>query len=174
MVIRNLDNTFAFGQALARRGWRLGRAFGRDRRGSTGIQALVLMPVFVLVIVASSFLWQGLQVRRSLHTGTYLGTRFLALYPLDSTGAFDWAQVARKFVIAELKNNPYVDVTRLNDNNPRVTVELPDGNDCGSKFTVTVEYDYWLLSQRITDRILPNMQQYTFQEKRNAEVLCVQ
>ena len=79
----------------------------RDRRGGTAIEALIMLPVIFAALGFGALLWETISVRRSMHTGTYLATRFLSLYPPRSTAPADWESVARMFVYKELKNSGF-------------------------------------------------------------------
>lgn len=146
--------------------------FGQDRQGGTAVQALVFMPVIIFSFVVGMMFWETLMVRRSLHTGTYLATRFMSLYPLDTNEPFAWEDVARKFVIAELKNSPFVDKASINDINPRITVTLFDSFQCDDKFEVIVEYTLWAPLERTSETILPGRKLFTLRESRTGEVIC--
>ena len=148
--------------------------FRGDRGGGVAVQALVLLPVILIAMVSASFLWQTLMIRRSLHYGTAEATRFLSLYPVDSDDPFDWEGVAREFVEAEMRNNPFVDRMRINDINPRVVIQLLNSYDCGDAFTLNTEWD---LFAAVGDSGLggfPDSKQFTLKEHREGEVVCEQ
>jgi Flp pilus assembly protein TadG len=147
------------------------RAFRRDERGGTAIQALVFVPLIIFALVVGSFLMQTLMIRRSLHTGTYLATRYLSLYPPDVTDSTIWSGVAQKFVWAELKNNPFVDPTKLTDVFAPVVVTVND-NTCESEFTIDAAYTMWVPIEQASTAILPGLQQIQLSEHRNGKVVC--
>jgi Flp pilus assembly protein TadG len=149
------------------------RRFVGDRRGAAAVQMMVMLPVILLAFVAGVKLWQIMMIRRSLNTGTYLATRYLSLYPPTSTFDQEWSAIARRFVWAELMNNPYVDQARMNDVFVPVSVTLTDGsNECTSQFTVVAEYTFFGPAGTPGDLGLPQMSQFTLTEERRGEVLC--
>lgn len=149
-----------------------GRAFSRDERGGTAVQAIVIMPVILLSMVILMFFWQTLTIRRSLHTGTYLATRYLSLYTPETTSQYDWQEIAKKFIYAELRNNPYVDETLLGDVFAPVEVQLPGGNECKADFTVNAKYAFLAPLNFSQTQLLPSMQQYRLEDERRGKVLC--
>jgi len=110
-------------------------------------------------------------IRRSLHTGTYLATRYLSLYPLDTTNGSDWGLVAQRFVWAELKNNPFVDASRLNDTMTPVRVDISE-NQCNSEFTVTAKYQLFTFTSSPGNMVLPGPEWAALEEVRPGKVLC--
>lgn len=167
---RRLGNVLA----RLRRGY---RHFVLDRRGGTAVQAIVFLPVILLTFVLAIKLWQVILIRRSLHSGTYLATRYLSLYPPDSINPWDWQSVAEEFIIAEMKNNPFTDETKLKPGNPFMIVEvnlLDDGYACKQHFTVRAEYHVFGASPGESggEYVLPNMNRIVLREERLGEVLC--
>ncbi len=148
------------------------RAFGRDERGGTAVQAIVFLPVIILSLVVLGFLWQTITIRRSLHTGTYLAARYLSLYPPETADPFVWSSVAQKFVWAELKNNPFVDPVRVNEVFSGVWVDLTNANECLAEFTVRSEYQFFAPLNLTDSRFLPSMKPFSLEEARVGKVLC--
>lgn len=149
-----------------------GRAFTRDERGGTAVQALVFLPVILLSMVVLMFFWQTLTIRRSLHTGTYLATRYLSLYTPETTFVYDWQEIAKKFIYAELRNNPYVDQDRLTDVFAPVEVQLPGGNECKADFTVKATYAFMAPLNYSETQFMPSMERYALVDERQGKVLC--
>jgi hypothetical protein len=96
----------------------------------------------------------------------------MSVYPLDTDQEFYWEDVARKFIVAELKNNPFVNKTAINDINPLITVDLLDSFQCDDQFVVNVEYDLWAPLSQTSDWILPGMKMFRLRESRTGEVVC--
>jgi Flp pilus assembly protein TadG len=162
-----------------RRYWRgpfNGRAFARDERGGTAVQALVFLPVILLSMVLMIWFWQTLTIRRSLHTGTYLATRYLSLYTPETTDTGEWAAIAKKFIYAELRNNPYVDELRvkgdLADLYAPVEVTLQNGNKCKSDFTIKAKYAFMAPLNFSQTQLMPAMERYALEDERKGKVLC--
>ncbi len=149
------------------------RRFVGDKRGGAAVQAMVMLPVFLFAFVAGVKLWQIMMIRRSLNNGTYLATRYLSLYPPATTNNYEWADVAKRFVWAELRNNPYVEQTKLNDAWSPVYVTLVDNNNgCTDKFDVTAEYTFLGPAGTPGELGLPQLSQFRLTEERRGEVLC--
>jgi hypothetical protein len=166
-------------RAIAGRMARLRARFRDDRRGSTAVEAIVMLPIMLAGLYLGMLLWQTINVRRSLHTGTYLATRYLSLYPPNNVDTDVWSGVARRFVYIELKSNPWVDGSRLLDSNPtgspmaRVEVKLIDGcYDCKCKFSVTAFYPLVVMPGVGGSFALPVLDRIELQEERAGEVLC--
>lgn len=166
------ERCFELVRGLGRQVSRLGLRFRGDRRGAVAVQALVLLPLILIGMVSASFLWQTLTIRRSLHYGTAEATRFLSLYPVDTDDPYDWEAVARKFIEAEMRNNPFVDPLRINDINPRVTIQLLNSYDCGDAFTLDTEWDLFAAVGDSGLGGLPDAKQFTLKEHREGEVVC--
>jgi Flp pilus assembly protein TadG len=156
---------------LARR-MRRSSGLWRDERGGTAVQAIVFLPVIIFSMIVVMYLWEAVSVRRSLHTGTYLATRYLSLYPIESTDTYQWSAVAKRFVWAELQNNPFVDQTRLSDVFTPVEVTLNNGNDCGAEFTVTAKHTLIAPVADTQARFLPAMDLFAIEDTRTGKVVC--
>ena len=152
--------------------WKQPGRFGADQRGGTAVQALVFLPVILMSLVILMFFWQTLTIRRSLHTGTYLATRYLSLYPPESTDQLYWAEIAKKFIWAELKNNPWVDQNRVNDTYSLVEVFLVGGVECQKDFTVKGRYAFFAPLSKSDSGFLPRMQPYEMVDERTGKIIC--
>ena len=120
--------------------WALTRErFRGDRRGGTGVQAMLILPAFLIGIVSMILLWQTVLVRRSLHVGTYEAVRFLSLYPTYTPERLVWEDLARSMIVNQLRNNPFVDRNDLLGTRLTVSIDLPD-IECKSQFTLDVTY----------------------------------
>lgn len=147
---------------------RIVRRFTTDRRGGTAVQAMVMMPVIIISTFGLFKAWEVVQVRESLHTGTYEATRYLSLYPPTNPDALVWSDIARRLIENELKNNPWIGRYDLFPANLHVDV-VYDGTEyaCKMNFTLDVTFDY----------AMPNIDPLpgiTFKliEKRDGEILC--
>lgn len=149
------------------------RRFGRDRRGGTAVQALVLLPVFVILMFTLIGLWRVTMVRRSLHSGVYEATRYLSLYPLESSNALEWQDVARVIIQTELLNNPFLranldNQSQLDTSRLDVLVEFPDQKiECkaGIKLVVALKFPMANIDP------FPGPS-FTLNEVREGEILC--
>ncbi|MFQ5459662.1 MAG: TadE/TadG family type IV pilus assembly protein [Anaerolineae bacterium] len=152
----------------------LGR-FCSDRRGGTAVQAIVLLPVILFFFLVAIKLWEVVNVRRSLHDGTYAATRYLGLYPPPNADAYYWEQIARRFIEAELLSNPWVKVP-VTDADLRVDITIYDGNECGDEFRVEVGYRlFGPVGGRGSGSysgMLPNNALMTLREDRDGKVIC--
>jgi Flp pilus assembly protein TadG len=156
---------------------RVGRGLGaflHDRRGATAVQAIAMLPAILFFLVAGVKLWDTVNIRKSLHHGTYEAVRYLSLYPPQSTLASDWADIATRYVEAELLSSPFVEPP-LNQANLVIQVTLVDSNNCGDKFTVDVTYKLFapVGSRSIGFAgILPNLRLIGLHESIDGEVVC--
>lgn len=55
-------------------------ALVKDQKGSTLIQFILLLPLFLIVVLGAVEVWKVLAVKQSLHAGTYQATRYITLY----------------------------------------------------------------------------------------------
>ncbi len=81
------------------------------QRGSTLVQTLLILPIFLLIVIGGYEIWKARSVKESLRSGTYQAARYLSLNP-DTA---DWIGTIRDdFVVPELANNGLVgeDVAR--------------------------------------------------------------
>jgi len=122
----------------------------KDRRGSTTLQALLFIAIFVVIIYMSFEIWKVVSIKQSLHAATYQAAKYVALNGLKwgiSPGA--WSQQVWPFVAAELLNNPFVSEDMLGPpgSNPDIRISLnPEcnqGNYCRRcQFSIFVELPY--------------------------------
>lgn len=74
-------------------------------RGSSFVQALLVLPVFLMIMVGGYEIWRAQSVRESMRSGTYQATRYLSINPDES----NWQSVVRNdFVLPELLNNTLI------------------------------------------------------------------
>ena len=112
-------------------------ALVKDKRGAILVQAILFLPILVLIVVGSFEVWKAISVKQSLHSGTYQAVRYLSLNPVKSFEEAEWAAVARKFIKPELKNNGFVSAGTVEK--VSITVDTPDILDCGETFTIRAE-----------------------------------
>ena len=75
----------------------------RQQEGSSFLQTLLLLPIFVMIVVGGYEIWKTHSVKESLRSGTYQATRYLSVNPNTSS----WRLTARNdFIVPELLNNP--------------------------------------------------------------------
>jgi Flp pilus assembly protein TadG len=154
--------------ALARRL----HGFVTDRRGSTAVQAIVLMPMLLLVFMAGIKIWEVISIRRSLNTGVALATRYLSLYPPRDANETTWSDIAAEFVYAALKNNAFVDKPYIGDRSVPVSVSLLDGgNQCTDDFEVTAVYPL-NVQFRVGMWASPSLEWAQLADTRKGEVVC--
>jgi Flp pilus assembly protein TadG len=153
---------------LKRAGWR----FSFDQRGATAVMAIVMLPAIIFAFVAGMKLWEVIMIRRSLHTGAYEATRYLSLYPPDTADPTVWQDVAKRFIYAELSNNPFAsDVwPSETDRWAPVTVTVT-GNQCTDKFTVEADFRLFLPGN-LGASLLPELDWAVLKEVRTGEVIC--
>jgi len=111
-------------------------ALVRDKRGAILVQAILFLPILILIVVGSFEVWKAISVKRSLHSGTYQAARYLSLNPVNSLNSEDWVGEARKFIKPELKNNGFV--TKAAEQ-VIITVDTPDILYCGETFTIRAD-----------------------------------
>jgi hypothetical protein len=124
-----------------------------DERGVVLVQALLILPVLILIVFGSYTIWRAASVKHSLHTGTYQATRYLCLNPVDPLVPGIWEEVVIEIVAREVENNgmahgasrPFANVTFF-------------GNElvCGLRFAVetwvNLQIDMPYLSMPLTLR----------------------
>lgn len=159
--------------ALPRRAAATVGRFGGDRRGGAAVQALVLLPIFVILMFTLIGLWRVTLVRRTLHTGVYEATRFLSLYPLETNNQLLWQDVARRIITTELLNNPFLranldNQSQLDNGRLDVRVDFPNQKiECKAPILLTVALKFPMAS--IDPFPGP---QFTLNEVREGEILC--
>jgi hypothetical protein len=101
----------------------------RDRRGSTTIQSLLFIAIFVVILYLSFEVWKVLQIKQSLVGATYQAAKYISLNGLYwglSTGK--WAEQVWPYVVAELQNSTYVPEDAIRPgpygSNPAITMWL--------------------------------------------------
>ncbi len=146
--------------------------FRRDARGDTGTLAMLMLPAILLVFLTGVKVWEVISIRTSLNTGVALATRYLSLYPPRDVNETLWAEVAERFVYAELLNNAFVDAVHVNNRLVPVTVSLTDGsNQCTDNFVVTATYPL-NVEFRLGRWAMPRMQWAQLTESQLGEVVC--
>jgi len=110
----------------------------RDRKGTVVVQALLILPILILIVFGGYTIWKVASVKQSLHSGTYQATRYLCLNPVASPYGSDWAEVANEIVKREVRNNGLIGGV----SDPSVTVNVQCWNYdedrlvCGGSFEV--------------------------------------
>ncbi len=151
---------------------RLAGRFRHDVRGDTGTLAMLMLPSILLVFMIGVKVWEVISIRSSLNTGVALATRYLSLYPPRDVNETLWAEIAERFVFAELKNNAFVDAVHVNNRAVPVTVTLTDGgNQCTDNFVVTAAYPL-NVELRLGRWAMPGMQWASLIESQIGEVVC--
>lgn len=153
------------------------RRFATDRSGATAVQALLLTPIIILAFWGGFSIWKVVQIRDSLHHGTYQATRFLSFYAPEDPNEDLWTDIAEKIVIQELLNNPFAPKAGGSISTVDLTVEvdlLKDTRECKDPFTVTSKYVIRVLPVGSPQEggYLANFDAITLQDVRNGEVLC--
>jgi hypothetical protein len=133
---KNRLNTAA---TLPARGARVARAFVADRSGATAVQAILMLPAILFFFGAGIKLWETINVRKSLHDGTYQAVRYLSLYPPQDVDEYLWATIAREIITTELENNPWVKQP-VTEADLRVDVRINDSNSCLDEFSLESAY----------------------------------
>lgn len=162
-------------RSIARRAGRTAARFHADRQGGTAVQAMVFLPVIILAMFGLIRVWQVIQVRDSLHTGTYLATRYMSLYTPETSDPILWEDIAYKFILAELEDNPWVDKLRLIPGSPSINVKvtLTDGGyECTNNFLVEARYEMAVMGGEPGLNGLPGLSLITLSDTREGEVLC--
>lgn len=151
--------------------------FAADRSGATAVQALLLTPVIIVGFWGGFSVWKVVQIRDSLHHGTYQAARFLSLYGPEDANEDLWTDIAEKIVIQELLNNPFTPKAGGNISTVDLTVTvdlLKDSRECKDPLTVTSKYTIRMLpvGQAQEGGYLSNFDAITLEDVRNGEVLC--
>jgi hypothetical protein len=107
--------------------------FIRSERGSSFLQALFILPIFIMIVVGGYEIWKVHSVKESLRSGTYQATRYLSI----NANTSDWYGAARNdFIVPELLNNGLVGSEVASQ--VRV-IAFPPPLACGETFTVRAE-----------------------------------
>ena len=115
------------------------RAFVGDRSGATAVMAIVMMPAILFFFIAGIKLWETVNVRKSLHDGTYQAVRYLSLYPPQDVDEYLWSTIAREIIVTELEQNPWVKQP-ITEADLRVEVRINDSNACLDEFSLDAGY----------------------------------
>ncbi|MEO8082705.1 MAG: hypothetical protein ABI780_02720 [Ardenticatenales bacterium] len=168
-----MNHRFGLLAAAKRTLSRTARRFTVDRRGGTAVQAMAMMPLIIIATFTLFKMWEVVQVRESLHTGSYEAVRYLSLYPPSDPDPYFWDQIATRMIEHELRSNPWVDPSVfIGDASNPVGLDVTttfDGSDydCRMKFDIAVDLHYRL--PNIAP--LPGVT-FTLHELRNGEILC--
>ncbi len=148
---------------------RLVQRFTADRSGATAIQAMAMMPLILISTFGLIKAWEVVQVRESLHTGTYEAVRYLSLYPPAVASEDEWATIARRLIENELKNNPWITRTDLFANSLviDVTFDASGEYECKMDFEMAVAFNYEMPSVKPFPGV-----GFHLNEKRRGEILC--
>ena len=88
------------------------RDWGLGQRGSTLIQFVLVLPLFLILIFGSFAVWKIVSAKQSLVSGTYQAARYLSVEgrylrypgePVPTPGS--WRYVAWAIIVRELENN---------------------------------------------------------------------
>jgi hypothetical protein len=89
--------------------------FDDDQRGSTLIQFVLVLPIFMLLILGSYELWKLVAIKQRLEAATVQATRYLMVegrFVLSSSGpgAFpgEWEALAREIIVNQMRHDPLV------------------------------------------------------------------
>lgn len=79
----------------------------RDKRGSTLIQFVLVLPIFVILVFGSYEIWKLVHLKQTLEAATIQATRYLSVEgPYLDTFPGDWQSRAWTYVAQELDNEP--------------------------------------------------------------------
>jgi hypothetical protein len=107
-----------------------------DRKGTVVVQALLILPILILIVFGSYTVWKVISIKQSLHSGTYQATRYLCLNPIDPPVPGIWEEVVEEIVTREMENNRLADGA----SRPRATVTFSgDRLECDLGFTVKTQ-----------------------------------
>jgi hypothetical protein len=134
-----------------------------------------MMPMILFFFGAGLKLWETVNIRKSLHDGTYRAVRFLSLYPPAEPNEDLWASIAREIIATELKQNPWIKQP-ISEVDLRVEVRIQDQNECLDEFRLESSYRlFGPVGQRDPDSpvgILPGMALVELREERDGMVMC--
>lgn len=87
----------------------------QDRRGTTVIQFVLVLPIFLLLLIGSYELWRLVAVKQRLEAATVQATRYLMvegrfLIPPHRSDAFpyEWENLAREIIVDQLAKESLV------------------------------------------------------------------
>jgi hypothetical protein len=124
----------------------------KDKRGSTTVQSLLFIAIFVVILYMSFQIWMVVSIKQSLQAATYQAAKYIALNGLHwglSGGA--WAEQVWPFIVTELQNNPFLPGDSIRAGpprpNPAITIWLnPECNRVNyceeGQFSIKVELEY--------------------------------
>jgi hypothetical protein len=139
--------------------------------------AILLTPIIVLAFWGGFSVWKVIQIRESLHHGTYNAARFLSFYAPEDPSEDLWSSIATRIVVQELLNNPFTEKEggSISTVDLNVAVTLTNGTrECSDKFVVTSKYTVRALPVGSTQEgnALPNFDLINLEDVRDGEVLC--
>ena len=116
-------------------------AFLKDKRGAAALQAILFLPVLVLLVIGLYEVWKVLYVQQVLNDAAYQGTRLLAMGPNSpDTRPLYVEKVAESLVRCYVARSPFIDKRVREDPESdllQVFVETSDKH-CGSPVGVQV------------------------------------
>ena len=124
-------------------------------RGSTLVQTLLILPIFLMIVLGGYEIWRAYSVRESLRSGVYQATRYLSLNPEQE--GWTWI-VTNDFVIPELLNNNLV--TEQIADQVVVGAVRPPLLECGLPFTVQASLPWQAVIPFIPEQDLTMQVQY--------------
>jgi hypothetical protein len=141
--------------------------FFRDRRGAVTVQALLLLPLFVLVVFGGYEILRAMSVKQALHNGTYQAVRYLSLNPIISSGSGPWQDVAETLILQEMAaeaGDEALARRQLQVRVPQIPRHIPPW--CGDRFRVEAFYT-WEFEVPFANRF-----HITFRERYDGRVIC--
>ena len=127
----------------------------KDRKGSTTVQSLLFIAIFIVILYMSFEIWKVVSIKQSLQAATYQASKYIALNGLHwglSGGA--WAEQVWPFIVTELQNNPFLPGDSIRAGppsaNPVISIWLnPECNRVNyckkGQFSINVELAYDVL-----------------------------
>jgi len=122
----------------------------KDKRGSTTIQSLLFIAIFVLILYMSFEIWKVVSIKQSLHAATYQAAKYIALNGLKwGLSSSAWSQQVWPLITTELRNNPFIPEDSIRagpgGSNPAITIwlnpEVNPYNYCRKgQFWIKVEF----------------------------------
>jgi len=83
----------------------------KDEKGSTTIQSLLFIAIFVLILSMAFELWKVVAVKQSVQAATYQAAKYIALNGLNwGLSEKEWEIQVWPFIVTELRNNPFIPV----------------------------------------------------------------
>ena len=154
----------------------------KDKRGSTTVQSLLFIAIFVAILYMSFEIWKVISIKQSLNGATYQAAKYVALNGMFwglSPGV--WAEQVWPFVAAELQNNTFVppDSIRVGSPsiNPRITLGLnPEcnrGNYCQKgQFWIEVSLSYGVFVPPRFGQVSSSLLPLTLSHRVRGELQC--